>query len=592
MRVRFTILPLFISAMAFAQAPSGYYDGTEGLRGEELKTKLSEIITRGHRDRGYDALFSGYEKGDVDKFYENDGTVLDIYSENPNGKDPYNFNFSKKCGNYTGESSCYNREHIVPQSTLSNAIMKNDFFQVLPTDGYVNNRRSNFVFANVRNATWTSLNGSKLGASGVSGYSGTAFEPIDEFKGDVARILLYFATRYEKSLGRVSFNMFGNQAYPGLSSWALPMLLQWNAQDPVSEREKVRNDAGFDFQGNRNPFVDNPNFVNLIWGNSTAEDTQAPTAPVNLVANTSATTSTSVSLSWGASTDNVAVTQYEIYVDGVKKSTANTTTATITGLNPKTTYSFYIIAKDAVGNASPASNVVSVTTLEGVVTPPTNNTTCGTEDFENMPASQSSYATRTWANNNITWTATEARTDEKINNSRAITMKSGGSLTSSSISGGISSLTVTVQRKFSGSNGKLNLLINGENKGDIDFTANVQNKTIENINVEGNIIIEIKNASGQRVAVDNLSWTCYSSLSINENTKVNNKITVAPNPVKGNEITITNVNEGELVKIFSINGRLVQTDKVTKNGKLKLKNLAKGIYLVSVKSQTIKIIVE
>lgn len=209
-----------------------------------------------------------------------------------------------------------------------------------------------------------------------------------------------------------------------------------------------------------------------------------------------------------------------------------------------------------------------------------------------MPASQSSYATRTWTNNNITWTATEAKTDEKINNSRAITMKSGGSLTSSSISGGISSLTVTVQRKFKGSNGKLNLLINGENKGDIDFTANVQNKTIENINVEGNIIIEIKNASGQRVAVDNLSWTCYSSLSINENTKVNNRITVAPNPVKGNEITITNVNEGELVKIFSINGRLVQTDKVAQNGKLKLKNLAKRIYLVSVKSQTIKIIVE
>lgn len=506
MKLKCTILPLFISAMAFAQVPTGYYDGTEGLRGAALKSKLSEIITKGHRDRGYDALFSGYEKGDVDKFYENDGTVLDIYSENPNGADPYNFTFNKKCGNYSGESSCYNREHIVPQSTLSNAIMKHDFYQVLPTDGYVNNRRSSFVFANVRNATWTSLNGSKLGASGVSGYGGTAFEPIDEFKGDVARILLYFATRYEKSLNGVSFNMFGNQAYPGLSSWALPMLLQWHTQDPVSERERVRNDAGFEFQGNRNPFVDNPNFVNLIWENTNTDPT--PTPPVT-----------------------------------------------------------------------------------PPITPPTNNT-CGTENFEKIPPSQSSYSTRTWTNNNITWIATESRTDEKINNSRAITMRSGGSLTSSSISGGISSLSMSVQRKFSGSNGKLNLLINGENKGDIDFTANVQNKTIDNINVEGNIIIEIKNASGQRVAVDNLSWTCYSSLSTNENNKTNNKITIAPNPVKGNEITITNVNEGERVKIFNISGQLVQTDKVVKNGKLKLKNLVKGIYLVSVKSQTIKIIVE
>lgn len=506
MRVRFTILPLFISAMTFAQAPSGYYDGTEGLRGYALKTKLSEIITKEHKDLGYDGLWTTYRTADIDKYYENDGSLLDIYSENPSGIDPYTYKIGiDQCGNYgNSEGRCYNREHIVPQSFFNErAPMKNDAHFVVPTDGKVNGMRSNYPFGEVDRASDVSKNGSKLGSNTTKGYSGTVFEPIDEFKGDVARMVLYFATRYQDRIPNLKINeMFNGTKDQSLTKWQLDVLLEWHTQDPVSQREIDRNNAVYNRQKNRNPFVDNPNFVNLIWGNTNANPT--PTPPV---------------------------------------------------------------------------------------TPPTN-TACGTEDFENMPASQSSYATRTWTNNNITWTATEAKTDEKINNSRAITMKSGGSLTSSSISGGISSLTVTVQRKFKGSNGKLNLLINGENKGDIDFTANVQNKTIENINVEGNIIIEIKNASGQRVAVDNLSWTCYSSLSINENTKVNNRITVAPNPVKGNEITITNVNEGELVKIFSINGRLVQTDKVAQNGKLKLKNLAKRIYLVSVKSQTIKIIVE
>lgn len=89
MRVRFTILPLFISAMAFAQAPSGYYDGTEGLRGYALKTKLSEIITKEHKDLGYDGLWTTYRTADIDKYYENDGSLLDIYSENPSGIDPY-----------------------------------------------------------------------------------------------------------------------------------------------------------------------------------------------------------------------------------------------------------------------------------------------------------------------------------------------------------------------------------------------------------------------------------------------------------------------------------------------------------------------
>jgi hypothetical protein len=118
---KITILLLsFIISFGFAQAPANYYDGTTGLTGATLKTKLSQIITAGALDKGYDGLYTGYPTTDKDHYYENDGSVLDMYSENPTGTDPYNFQHGvKKCGNYSSEGDCYNREHVVPQSLLT-----------------------------------------------------------------------------------------------------------------------------------------------------------------------------------------------------------------------------------------------------------------------------------------------------------------------------------------------------------------------------------------------------------------------------------------------------------------------------------------
>ncbi len=574
----------------FAQAPAGYYNGTDGLTGAILKTKLSEIITNGHRDRGYGALYTGYAAGDIDNFYENDGTILDIYSENPSGTDPYNFRPSgPRCGNYGREGDCFNREHMVPQSTLNLGIMKNDFYQVIPTDGYVNNQRGTYVFGNVKNATWTSLNGSKIGASNVSGYSGTMFEPIDEFKGDVARIILYFATRYEKNLGGVSFAMFGNQAYPGVSNWALPMLLQWNAQDPVSERERARNNAGYNFQGNRNPYVDHPEFVTLVWGNS-SNDTEAPSIPTNLTTNT--ITSSSVQLNWTASTDNVAVLVYEIFVDDVLKGTSAQPSYNVTGLSPQTSYTFKVRAKDAAGNLSAFSNIVTATTLAGTPVPPTT-ATCGTENFETIPNANSSYTTRTWSNNNITWTATDARTDLSING-RAITIRNG-SLTSSNISGGIGSLSVVLRREFSGSSGRFEVLVNGVSKGFLDYNATATTQRLENINVEGNFTLELKNTSTkERVSLDDLSWTCYTNtLSTNEVSNYR-KLSITPNPVKNGTLYLSGLQETVKVEIYNTTGLLMHTvDKVSQsNNAIQVKHLQKGVYILKAGNSTAKFIIE
>ncbi|HRA73621.1 MAG TPA: endonuclease, partial [Flavobacterium sp.] len=348
--------------ISYAQIPAGYYSSATGT-GYTLKTNLYNII-KGHTDRGYDGLYTTYLASDRDYFYENDGTVLDMYSENPTGIDPYNYSTSSstdKCGNYSVEGDCYNREHIIPQSVFNkNAPMVSDAHSITPTDGKVNGLRSAFPHGIVASASKTTLNGSKLGSSGVSGYSGTVFEPIDEFKGDIARMYLYFATRYQNTVSGYSFDMFDGSSDQVFTTAFLNMLLTWHAQDPVNAREIARNNAIYARQNNRNPFIDHPEYAQAIW--NPVADILAPTAPTNLAV--TGTTSSTVSLSWSAATDNIAVTSYDIFMDGVFKTSVSSSnlTATITGLSASTAYSFYVVAKDAAVNSSPASTTVNGTT--------------------------------------------------------------------------------------------------------------------------------------------------------------------------------------------------------------------------------------
>lgn len=377
MNLKLLFTALLFSLISYAQIPAGYYTTATGT-GYTLKTNLYNII-KGHTDNGYAGLYTTYLTSDRDYYYENDGTVLDMYSENPTGIDPYTFSTSSstdKCGNYSVEGDCYNREHIIPQSVFNqNAPMVSDAHSITPTDGKVNGLRSAFPHGIVASASKTTLNGSKLGSSGVSGYSGTVFEPIDEFKGDIARMYLYFATRYQNTVSGYSYDMFDGSSDQVFTTAFLNMLLTWHAQDPVNAREIARNNAIYARQNNRNPFIDHPEYAQAIW--NPIADTQAPTAATNLAV--TGTTSNTVSLSWSAATDNIAVTSYDIYMNGVFKTSVSSSnlTATITGLSASTAYSFYVIAKDAAVNSSPASNTVNGTTTivipdSEIPTAPTN----------------------------------------------------------------------------------------------------------------------------------------------------------------------------------------------------------------------------
>ncbi len=273
MKKNCTLLLLFTIALAFAQPPAGYYNSATGT-GYTLKTQLYNIIND-HNDRGYAGLYTTYTTSDKDFFYENNGTMLDMYTENPSGSEcEFTYGVNQDDGTL-GNNECerYNREHLIPQAVFggsSGTPMYSDAHFVVPSDKHVNGVRADFPFGRVASATFTSTNGSKLGQNtntGYSaGYSGVVFEPIDEFKGDIARMLLYFATRYQNVVAGYSYPMFNGTGNQVFTDTFKNILLTWNAQDPVSAREIARNNAVYARQNNRNPFIDNNSYVTSVWG--------------------------------------------------------------------------------------------------------------------------------------------------------------------------------------------------------------------------------------------------------------------------------------------------------------------------------------
>lgn len=248
-----TLLLLLWAALAAAQ-PDGYYSTAEGLTGIQLKQALHNIIDN-HTVSTYTDLWTHFQSTDK----RADGNVWDIYSTIT-----YQF-ITDQCGNYSSEGDCYNREHSFPKSWFGGEItpMYTDLFHLYPTDGYVNGKRANLPYGETTNPTWSSSNGSRLGISSVPGYSGEIFEPADEYKGDLARTYFYMAVRYygEDASWPGSPMVDGAEPLP----WALDMLLDWHADDPVSQKEIDRNTAVYAIQGNRNPFIDRQQFVSAIW---------------------------------------------------------------------------------------------------------------------------------------------------------------------------------------------------------------------------------------------------------------------------------------------------------------------------------------
>ena len=237
-----------------------YYDSVNNKKGNELLSGLHSLMLSTHKTYvTYDSLKSTLKS-----------------------TDPYGTTGNAKCF-YTGKNaSSFSREHVWCQSLSGSTSSSStnlygttyggsDIHHIRPVITSYNSQRSNAAFGIIY--------GPKEGMdyipyeNGQKSYlTGSVFEPADIIKGDVARIVMYMYMHYSSQINNDSstYNFLGIMNIDFImgptSEEAWKVLRLWNANDPVSEDEKIRNEKAFQIQGNRNPFIDHPSYADAIWG--------------------------------------------------------------------------------------------------------------------------------------------------------------------------------------------------------------------------------------------------------------------------------------------------------------------------------------
>ena len=243
-----TAFSLFISLQA--QVPNGYYNTAENKSDQALRSALHNIIDD-HIEYYYHSCWDILQESDVDPL--NSNNVILIYTrESVNGSQEYN------------GGGGWNREHVWAKSRgdFGTSIGEGtDVHNLRACNINLNSTRNNYSFDNCD---------TNCSQSFGNYYSGSArvFEPRDQDKGDVARIIFYMEVRYEGDNGEEDLEMtnnilfYNNEPRHGVRS----TLLEWHELDPVDDFERNRNDVIYSYQGNRNPFIDHPELVDYIWG--------------------------------------------------------------------------------------------------------------------------------------------------------------------------------------------------------------------------------------------------------------------------------------------------------------------------------------
>jgi endonuclease I len=265
--------------------PPGYYAAVNTQTCAPLKTVLFNIIKPTAPDPAptYDGICTMYPTTDLKvSDFSSNNVIWDMYSDNPTGPDPYEFEYQVDvdgCGGSgannppipgTTEGRLYNREHSFPKSWFGGIVepMHSDALHIFPTDKQVNALRGNLPYGKVTTPTTTTLNGGKIGPNSTSGFSGQVFEPINAYKGDFARAHFYMITAYEDKVAAWQPNkteIFNGNSYTAFDDWYLLLMYQWHIADPVSAKEINRNNAVYLIQGNRNPYIDHPEYVNAVF---------------------------------------------------------------------------------------------------------------------------------------------------------------------------------------------------------------------------------------------------------------------------------------------------------------------------------------
>ena len=261
-----TAISLLYSIGLLAQIPPGYYNGTEGLYGEQLKTKLHTIIDN-HDEPTYNDLRDFILK-ESDEDPQNSNNVILLYTGRSQAKSTFG-----------GNANDWNREHVWAKShgDFGNTPpCGTDAHMIRPTDASVNSARGNKDFDE---------GGQQHNEATGCYYTEYTWEPRDAVKGDVARMILYMDVRYEGTSGELDLTAVDAiNTSPAPEHGRLSTLLEWHEQDPPDAFEMNRNEVVYSYQGNRNPFIDHPEFVGYIW-NPTASVEEVNTIDVGFYPN-------------------------------------------------------------------------------------------------------------------------------------------------------------------------------------------------------------------------------------------------------------------------------------------------------------------
>lgn len=252
--------------LTYAQIPTYYESVNLTATGANLQQELSTLITQTQTNfLSYTQIWSILQNSDLDPSDPANNRVLMVYGFNDNDGIFLTDRTRSRDSLCNISGSCigrWNREHVFPQSlanppmTTSSAGMGTDAHNLRASDVQMNSSRGNKPFA------------AGTGNAQAVGPNNAHFYPGDEWRGDVARVILYMYLRYPNGCVPTVVSM-GSTSF---SADIPDILLQWNAEDPPSPYEIQRNNVIFQAQGNRNPFIDNPFIATLIWGGPTASN--------------------------------------------------------------------------------------------------------------------------------------------------------------------------------------------------------------------------------------------------------------------------------------------------------------------------------
>ncbi|WP_299527448.1 endonuclease, partial [uncultured Lutibacter sp.] len=369
------LLLFLVTAPFYAQTiPSYYTDVNLNKTGNDLFLELASKIISTHNGIPYSS--SSFDVWDACQQSQEDPTISENvllfygFDDADGNSDTDRTRLKSLMAGSNYVAGMWNREHIFAKSLAIPSLGTDepgpgtDVYNLHAADQDRNSERNNNKF------TEGSGNSRIISTNG-------GWYPGDEWKGDVARSIMYMYTRYHGTGTQISetkclpINVgFGDPLI--IDDNMIDLFLRWNAEDEVSPFEANKNEVLAGIQMNRNPFIDNPYLATLIWGGLVAEDkwnmggssdTESPTVPTNLIA--SNIDIKSFDVSWDDSTDDIGVYDYLIYLDGIYKQSTTSTSISFTNLSPETNYIVTVKARDAASNYSEFSLPLNVTTLVG-----------------------------------------------------------------------------------------------------------------------------------------------------------------------------------------------------------------------------------